>query len=358
MKTVFVNGIKEGDAFDSVFHLTEITKKETTKGKDYWILTLQDKTGSISAKIWDASAWPGPWPGPTEGILAEEHLEATPKRDDYIKVRAEASSYKGKVDLTIRKIRRLDTERDGADFTYEDFVPVRQGDRFKAIADLHLFYDERIKHPGLRAACLAIFDDIGLHMDLRDCPAAGLVHQPYIGGLVEHITNLNKLIAQISFCYTLSEDSLDLLRAAALFHDIGKTREMKWKTGIAYTDEGSLIGHVGISMEMLERFRTFYWAAVSEKPVASEGEDWKKALDRYSNLWLHLRHIVASHHGQLEWRAIAKPQSREATLFHLIDMVDSKMGMFDQIEQTATFDEDGFGGWNSRLEGRPWKMPE
>lgn len=349
MKTVFVNAIKEGDAFDSVFHLTEITKKETKSNKDYWILTLQDKTGSISAKVWDTSAW---------GDLAEAGSNpVVVARGDYVKVRAEASSYKGKVDLTIRKIRRLDTERDGADFTYDDFVPVRDGDRFQAMIDLQGLYEHRIKHPGLKAACLAVFKDAYLHMALRDAPAASEIHQPYIGGLVEHIEHLNKLIAQISFCYMLSEDSLDLLRAAALFHDIGKTVELKWKTGIGYTDEGSLIGHVGISMEILEHFKPFYWEAVGEaNDIQPEG--WKRQLDRHSNLWMHLRHLVASHHGQLEWRAIAKPQSREATLFHLIDMMDSKMGMFDQIEKTATFDEDGFGGWNSRLEGRPWKMPE
>lgn len=338
-----ISAIVNGETFDSVFIIDSITEKATKALKPYWLMVLKDKDGLVNAKVWDADAF----------------AEGPPTTGEFIKVRAEAGLYKGKLDLTLRKVRRLDPVRDGAEFTYEDFVPVGPHDRFKLVEKLHVSF-MGIEHPGLRAVCQHVFTDPELHSDMRDAPAAATIHQPYIGGLLEHVNNLLGLAIEIARRYELPQLSVDLLMTACLLHDIGKTRELHWKTSIGYTDEGSLIGHVAISMEMVDRLRLKYWEGIEVARGVPDGElpDWGLEYKHHAETWLHLRHIIASHHGQIEWRAIQEPASREANLFHLIDNIDSKMGMFDQIEKTETFDAEGFTSRIHRLNGRAWKQPE
>lgn len=338
-----IREIVNGETFDSVFIVDSITEKSTKKMTPWWLLVLKDKDGLVNAKVWDADAF-------TEG---------PPTTGEFIKVRAEAGLYKGKLDLTLRKVRRLDPTRDGAEFTYDDFVPVGPHDRFKLIEEMHQTF-KQLHHPGLRAVCMHVFEDAQLHSDLRDAPAAASIHQPYIGGLLEHVSHLCGLVCQITEFYNLdTPESFDLLLTACLLHDIGKTRELHWKTSIGYTDEGSLIGHVAISMEMVDRLRLKYWEGIEVARGVPDGElpDWGLEYKHHAETWLHLRHIIASHHGQLEWHAIQEPVSREANLFHLIDNIDSKMGMFDQLEKTETFDAEGFTSRIHRLNGRAWKQP-
>jgi len=355
MKTHFVGTIKDGDAFDCVFIVDSISTKEKKDGNSFWILGLKDKGGVIDAKVWDVSVF-------TEG---------PPKTGEFIKVRAEAVTYKGKLGLTLRKVRRLDPNRpdDALEFTYDDFVPVGPLNRFLLIEDLQQVFDKTVEHPGLRAVCNHVFTDPELHMGLRDAPAAATIHQPYVGGLLEHVTNLCALTkAIVRDVYGYEQLSYDLLMSACLLHDIGKIRELKWSTGIGYTDEGSLIGHVAISMEMVDRLRVVYWDAIGrehERDVAAQAAidysvpaiDWKAKHERNANIWMHLRHIVASHHGQKDWGAIKEPASREANLFHFIDNTDSRMGMFDQVNRTETFDDEGFTARIARINGRAWRMP-
>lgn len=328
---IFVTDLKPGMTFDSIFLVDEIAVRQTKNNTDYWILTLRDKTGTQEGKVWDATAW-GEEAGPV-------------KRGDYIKIRATAGSYRGKTDVNISRVRGLDPLRD-ADFTYEDFIPA-DPDRFRKFKQLENDA-AAIKNPGLRAVVGHIFKDPFYHMNFRDAPAAASIHQPFIGGLVDHVGRMLGVAERVCQMY-LDEEGRDLIYAACFLHDIGKIQELNWSTGIGYSDEGQLIGHVGIGLEILERLRPIYWSAVEADRV----DDPQPDFDKHRKLWLHLRHLVASHHGQLEWRAIAKPMSREANLFHLIDMIDSRMGMFDQIEK-ETPDAEGFYGWNGRLEGKAW----
>lgn len=360
MKQNFVSSIQVGEKFDSIFLLDDIVEKETKNGKPYWLLKLTDRTGTIAGKVWDATAWPDPLENGQEIPL--------PTRGEYVKVRAEAGAYKGVPDLTIRMIRGLDPEKDAAEFDYADFVPVGPENRFKLMETLEVFADS-IRNPGLHAVIKHLFTDPALHMAFRDCPAAAGVHQAYIGGLAEHVHHMLNIAVDLSQQYELSEESLDLLMAACFLHDIGKIKELKWSTGIGYTDEGLLIGHIGLGFEILQQLKPIYWTAIETEhgepatdPKPKEGDlrglDWKKKFDHHANLWMHLRHLVASHHGRAEWRALTTPASREAQLFHLIDMVDSRMGIMDQVEQKETFDPEGFTAFNYKLEARAWKMPQ
>ena len=340
MKNVFIDTVKDGDVFDSIFLIDDISERATKKNKSYWILTLKDKTGSLQGKVWDNECWCG---------------TAVPGRGEYVKVRVEVSSYKGKLDLNVKKIRRIEETEPG--FDYADFVPVGPHNRFSMIAELELWATHSIKHPGLRAVVESLFTDPKYFAAIRDCPAASNMHQAYIGGLAEHIRNMLKISKHLGDQYELPQDSVDLLYAACFLHDIGKIEELKWTKAIGYTTEGQLIGHIGLGFEILERLRRVYWDGLGinpEGPSEPLDPDEGKEYDWGNMIWAHLRHLLASHHGQLEWRAVALPQSREAHLFHLIDMIDSRMGVFDRLDKNDV-DEDGFTQFENRLGTRAWR---
>lgn len=336
-KLKFVEKIENGDNFDDIFIVDEIQSKTKKKGGVYFALVLSDRTGTIKAKMWD--------PQPE-----------MPKAGDYVKVRAEASEYRDEIELTLKLVRKLDPNTETIRF--EDFVAVGPRDRFKQMENFRELVD-LIEHPGLRAACQVVFEDAGFHMAFRDAPAARGMHHPYVGGLLDHSLSMAKIAALMGLHYQhraegLPDDptdgtvDIDLLVAAALFHDCGKIRELSWQNGIRYTREGNLVGHVVIGMEILDRIRpTFLEASCPEGTLPEQ-------LDKAMRLWDHLRHIVASHHGQKEWGAAQTPMSREAQMFHIIDMMDSRMGAFDQVMKEST-DDEGFTGWQKVTGGIAWK---
>ena len=181
---------------------------------------------------------------------------------------------------------------------------------------------------------------------LRDCPAAKTMHQPYLGGLLEHILHIASLACHV--CAVYPELDRDLLVAAAILHDIGKTQELSFERSIDYTRRGRLLGHVGIGLQVfaaaVERWRAPRLLDPNTRtaghPACACAECAK--LD-------HLEHIIASHHGQRAWGALEVPQSREAIMFHLLDMIDSRMGGFD-VWAALPVDGLGFTRYIPRLE--------
>lgn len=361
-KTKFCDQMQDGDVFDDVFLVDDVREKLKKNGGSYWNVVLRDRTGTVEAKVWDGT-------------------EAPFKKGDFVKVRAQAETYREKIQLNLKKFRALNVATETVNV--EDFVPVGPFDRFKQVKNLQELIEQYVKHPGLRAVCLHVFEDPALHMAFRDAPAAKSNHQPYVGGLVEHVLQMADLAVAICSAYqfkqndrvvrngTFDEEGFivpwydgrvdrELLIAACLLHDIGKIKELVWKTYVGYSVEGQVIGHVGIGMEMLaETFKPVYWKAmdaelISDGALIRTTEDDVKKFDAAKEKWTHLRHLIASHHGNLEWRAISKPMTREAMLFHLIDMIDSHMGGFDVLDKQAT-DADGIIAWDKKLGGPGWR---
>ncbi len=328
-KQFFAAEIQVGSIFDDIFLLENLTEKATKKGSPYWNVTLRDRTGTIEGKVWESGAFPEGKP---------------PQVGCFVKIRAEAQKeWKGDgAELSIKKMRAL---QDGEGYALEDFVPIGPNDRFAVIKRLEMDLHD-IRHPGLRAVCLQVVQEPGMHMLLRDAPAASKNHQPYVGGLLDHIMSLMGL-ARAAYLHYRNVDQ-DLLIAACLLHDIGKIRELQWDKSIGYSVEGRLIGHVVIGMEILDRLRPVFLS------VAVPDGSSMDMLDAANTVWLHLRHIVASHHGNLEWGAAKIPMTREAMLFHELDMLDSRMGSMDIVDKEPV-DCDGFTSWIRTAGGSVWK---
>ncbi len=154
----------------------------------------------------------------------------------------------------------------------------------------------------------------------RTCPASQTYHHAYIGGLLEHTVAVASLCDELAPRY----DGVDapLLVTAALLHDIGKVDELTYDTGIGYTDEGRLTGHVVLgAMRVREAAR-------------------RARLDRQT--LMKLEHAILSHHGELEWGSPKRPSTLEALILHHVDNLDAKAAGFASLLKGASSIEESW----------------
>ena len=161
-------------------------------------------------------------------------------------------------------------------------------------------------------------------------PAAKSVHHAYISGLLEHTLSVVKLAVNIWDHYSDLVNK-DILIVGSLFHDVGKIFELDIYKCFEYTDAGKLLGHIIIGIELINR----YISRINDFPV--ELKDL-------------IVHMIASHHGHLEFGSPEMPKTNEALILHYIDDMDSKINSFKSI-----FEKEGIStGWSSydKLLGR------
>jgi 3'-5' exoribonuclease len=155
------------------------------------------------------------------------------------------------------------------------------------------------------------------------------MHHAYIGGLLEHCLSMAVLADKIARHY--SGIDRDRLLAGVVLHDIGKVREFDYEYAIDYSDEGRLLGHIAIGLEMIEE-------KIRDLPDFPEEE---RRL---------LQHMVVSHHGALEFGSPEPPKTMEAVLLHYIDEIDSKINGIREFLASQSPEE----GWSPyhRILGR------
>ncbi|HEX5773771.1 MAG TPA: HD domain-containing protein [Geomobilimonas sp.] len=283
MRKTYVSDIRERDQVDAVFLVKDKIMAMAKNGKPYLTLRLMDKSGEVEAKVWDNV----------------DTLAATFERDDFISIRSKATVYLGKMQLIIAELRRIpDDEVELADFLPETDRSIKEME-VELAALLATLTDDNI-----RRLLLAFFDDPELMASYRLAPAAKGMHHVYLGGLLEHSLAVAKLADSVVQLYT--GINRDLLIAGALLHDVGKVREMAYQRSFDYTDEGKLLGHITIGVEMIQ-----------EKLVTLPGFPPELAM--------LLKHMLLSHHGQYEFGSPKRPKTLEATILNYLDDLDSKI---------------------------------
>lgn len=299
MARPFVTEIRENERVRGVFVVTRKSLLVTRNGSPYLSVTLADRTGEIEGRAWDD---------------AERHDRAF-ERGQYVEVDAFASPFGGKLQLKVESIARV--PEDAVD--PRDFVA---SSRF----DPELMWAELVElvggvgDPHVRALLQAFLDDPELAARLRQAPAAKNVHHSFVGGLLEHTLSVMQLAHRIADHYPRADR--DLLVAGAFLHDLGKVRELTWEAGaLDYTTEGRLVGHLLLTVQ---------W--IREK--AARLPDFPPALE------MHLVHLVAAHHGQLEFGSPKVPHTLEAMLVHALDELDSRVQAW-----TSIFDRDRGEEW-------------
>jgi 3'-5' exoribonuclease len=284
MKSGFVRDLADGQAVTSLFLVREKEIRTSPRtGKSWLQLSLGDRTGTISAKMWDNF----------------DVLVSTFERDDVIHIRGRVKTYNGEKELTIEQIVPA-AERD---YEMGDFLPHTKFDIEKLYADLRAAVAS-VNNPWLQKLLISVVDDPEIVPRLKRAPAAMTMHHAFLGGLLEHVVSLLGLADAVAGHY--AELDRDLLITGVVLHDIGKTEELRYARGIDYTTEGRLLGHITIGVML-----------VRKKIDAIEG--FPKPLA------VLVEHLILSHHGSLEFASPTVPQTREALALHFIDDVDSKM---------------------------------
>lgn len=229
-------------------------------------------------KIWNAVMW-------EDRDLAQGSV---------IDALAEEDSYNGESQLNVKAFRVIAEKPTG-----DQFLPRATVDTSTLMAELQEFV-KSIQDPGIqRVAHRAIEDPRWLRG-----PAAQSMHHAYLGGLLEHTTNLCRLGDAVAKLYPFLRR--DLLIAGAVLHDVGKLDEMSCETSIEYTAEGKLLGHIVQGYE-----RLLWW--LTEENIGDETS-------------MLLKHMLISHHGNPSFGSPKAPQLLESQVFSNLDGLDANIG--------------------------------
>ena len=267
----YIETFHEGNHISDIYLCKTKQIQLTKTGKEYGNLILQDKTGTIEAKIWDLSS-----PGVGE-------FDAM----DYVHIEADVTLFQNANQLNVRRIR---TAREG-EYVEADYLPVSKKEIGKMYEEL-LGFVRSVKNPWLNQLLSGYFvEDKEFAKAFQFHSAAKTVHHGFVGGLLEHTLSVVKLCDYYAGYYkTLNRD---LLLTAAMFHDIGKMQELSRFPENDYTDDGQLLGHIMIGTEMIsERIRQ-----IPDFPPRLASE---------------LKHCILAHHGELEYGSPKKPALLEA----------------------------------------------
>lgn len=291
LKGAFIVDLKPGDrttAYFLVRHKQVEPFRDRSKG-EFLTLMLGDRTGQLLARVWEGAA-----------ELAETFNEG-----DVVKIAGDVEEYLSRTQIIINKLRPArDDEYDLA-----DFLPATERDLATMLATVEAVV-AGVADPHLAALARHFYDDPDFRTRLTQAPAARRVHHAYLGGLLEHLTEVLTLADTVVALYP--EINADLLRIGVLLHDVGKLREYTWARDIDYTDEGRLIGHIVLSDEMVAE-------AISQLP------------DFPAELAMRVRHLIVSHHGRYEWGSPRRPQTLEALALHHIENLSAQLNRFKSL---------------------------
>ena len=312
----YIETFHEGNHISDIYLCKTKQIQLTKTGKEYGNLILQDKTGTIEAKIWDLSS-----PGVGE-------FDAM----DYVHIEADVTLFQNANQLNVRRIR---TAREG-EYVEADYLPVSKKEIGKMYEEL-LGFVRSVKNPWLNQLLSGYFvEDKEFAKAFQFHSAAKTVHHGFVGGLLEHTLSVVKLCDYYAGYYkTLNRD---LLLTAAMFHDIGKMEELSRFPENDYTDDGQLLGHIMIGTEMIsERIRQ-----IPDFPPRLASE---------------LKHFILAHHGELEYGSPKKPALLEALALNFADNTDAKMEtMIEALAAGGT--NKGWLGYNRLLETNIRKTTE
>ena len=315
----YIDTFREGMHIADVYLCKNKQIAMTKNGKEYGNLVLQDKTGTIDAKIWDLGS---PGVGDFETM-------------DYVHVEADITLYQNSNQMNIRRIRRAQE----GEYVEADYLPVSKKN-IKEMYEELLGCIGTVKNPYLQKLLSIYFvDSPAFAKAFQFHSAAKSVHHGFVGGLLEHTLSVAKMCDYYSSCYP--QLNRDLLLTAAIFHDIGKTKELSRFPENDYTDDGQLLGHIIIGTEMVGK-------GIRAIPGFPEV------------LAVELKHCILAHHGELEYGSPKKPALLEALALNFADNTDAKMETMIEALNAGNpgSDNKGWLGYNRLLETNIRKTSE
>lgn len=291
MPRQFLKELKDGDSVDEVYLLTDKQLRANRQANLFLLAALRDKSGTMSGLMWNVT----------------EESVSNVQPGDFVKVRGKVQLFQGNLQMIVTGLRPVSPDN----LNPEDFEqrPTANVDQLlKRLRELLL----SIEHTQLRALMECFLVDDALINDLAVAAAGVKTHHAYRGGLLEHIVNMLETAKRIEDLYPAV--NFDVLLAGIFLHDLGKVREMSLDNSFVYTDEGQLLGHMTIAIEML-----------SEK-IAEVTRLTGEVFP--TELALRLKHMIVSHHGSYEHGSSRLPMTPEAIVLHYLDNLDAKVHEF------------------------------
>jgi 3'-5' exoribonuclease len=314
MKEIYIADLatfEEGRNFDAFFLVLAKQQRTTKTNKPYLNVILGDKTGQLEARIWD----------PADPRIAKDF-----EKGAIVKVRGCCSKFEDRLQV---KIDHLRIAQDG-EVEKSDLLPATGYDVDDLWRQLANFVED-MSNPNLKALVKTILADPSIAAAYREAPAARQLHHAWLGGLLEHVVSLLRLGDRVAGHYPLLDR--DLLLTGVILHDIGKIHELSWDIGFDYTIEGTLLGHIQMGVDMVEK-------AIATLP------------DFPPRLRTLVLHVILSHHGKLEFGSPKLPMIPEALALNFIDDFDAKMqavmSEFDKCNRE--------GKGPDEMTGRVWSL--
>lgn len=303
----FIKEYRDGDRVFDIYLCKYKQSSVTKNGKQFDNVVLQDKTGTIDAKIWDPNS---------AGIGDFDAF-------DYIEVYGDLTVFQGTNQINVKRVRKCSE----GEYDTKNYLPVSKRDLAVMATELKDLIAS-IQNTYLKELLEMIFiKDLEFADLFQKSSAAKAVHHGFVGGLLEHTLSVASLCEFYAKQYPIL--NRDLLIAGALCHDIGKVRELSLFPENDYTDDGQLLGHIVMGSEM-----------VSEKIAQIPGFP--------NQIKAQLKHCILAHHGELEYGSPKKPALIEAVALNFADNTDAKIQTFTEVLEGTN--ETGWLGYNRLFE--------
>ncbi|MEZ6140189.1 MAG: OB-fold nucleic acid binding domain-containing protein [Zavarzinella sp.] len=288
MSRRFVEVFADGDNVDEVFLIADKHLRVNRNGAPYLLLDLLDRTGTISGRMWNVSD--------------DQHTSF--EAGDYLLIHGKVQLFQGSLQLIVNNFDKVDP----AQVDPADFLPTTKHNIGTLLEKLKGFL-RKITNHHLRALVDCYLIDDQFMKGFTRAPAGIKVHHAYLGGLLEHVVMMLDISEKILPLYP--NVNKDLVQVGIFLHDSGKIRELTYQHMFSYSDEGQLVGHLAIGLEFL-----------SEKIKLAAKQTGEAFPDE---LYMHLRHLIVSHHGESQFGSPKIPMTLEAIALHIIDMFDSRL---------------------------------
>ncbi len=286
----YIEDFKAKATISSSFIVKYIAVMEGKDGKSYLNLVLADKSGEIESRKW------------TDAHAVADSVE----KGDIVAVSGKINLFQNRLQLILKDIRKMDK----SDVELSEYVAASANPPEQMLERL----DEIVSNLSdvyIKDLLNLVLHDCEIRRRLKTWSAAKSIHHAFQGGLLEHTLSCTELAVSLSTHYKVNQS---YVVAGTVMHDLCKIYELTDSSMVEYTEEGKLVGHLVKSIELLDRF-TY---KIKNFPYAMK---------------LHLKHILISHHGQIEYGSPKTPQTSEAMLVHQIDLIDSKMASFEAVKK-------------------------
>lgn len=274
----------------SIFYVKYLGLASAKDGKKYLNIILSDATGDLESRIWNNA----------------EEIFSQIDKGSFAQVTGKVNLYQNKRQFIVQEIEKIDAE----DIDLKDFVASSGSDPDDMFREL-VSIVEGLEDVYIKELLLLVLGDSEVERRLLKWQAGKSIHHAYQSGLLEHILSCTNLAIHLSPIYKVNTS---YVVAGAILHDICKIYELTDDINVEYTEEGKLVGHLVKGVEIVDK----YAYRIKDFPYQMK---------------LHLKHILLSHHGEYSYGSPKIPQTSEAMLVHLIDLMDSKMHSFETVKK-------------------------